>query len=191
MRFYLTNLEWRYLVLETTPEHPFYVNEIWVNAEDLTTGTVLTSLNDNNEIIALGTITQTERIEQEQMMYNLTVDTAHTFFVGEEGWLVHNTGPCLKILEGRQGKHIFGHPNFIEGNSVFTYSDPKELVNKFAGTGLPKNNIPFGQPGHVEVVDFGVDIGWVVDQYTGVATRTTKGTIRYANDGVHIVPANP
>jgi hypothetical protein len=23
-------------------------------------------------------------------MYNLTVDTAHTFFVGELGWLVHN-----------------------------------------------------------------------------------------------------
>jgi hypothetical protein len=24
-------------------------------------------------------------------MYNLTVDDAHTFFVGEQAWLVHNT----------------------------------------------------------------------------------------------------
>jgi hypothetical protein len=28
-------------------------------------------------------------------MYNLTVDEAHTFFVGDGAWLVHNTnGPC-------------------------------------------------------------------------------------------------
>jgi hypothetical protein len=26
-----------------------------------------------------------------QLMYNLTVDDAHTFFVGEQAWLVHNT----------------------------------------------------------------------------------------------------
>lgn len=28
-------------------------------------------------------------------MYNLTVDEAHTFFVGEGEWLVHNTDGCL------------------------------------------------------------------------------------------------
>jgi hypothetical protein len=27
-------------------------------------------------------------------MYNLTVETAHTFFVGDGQWLVHNAGPC-------------------------------------------------------------------------------------------------
>ena len=27
-------------------------------------------------------------------MYNLTVDTAHTFFVGQGQWLVHNAGVC-------------------------------------------------------------------------------------------------
>ncbi|MCQ3938097.1 MAG: hypothetical protein DPW18_13765 [Chloroflexi bacterium] len=30
-------------------------------------------------------------VEKAQEMYNLTVDTAHTFFVGEGQWLVHNT----------------------------------------------------------------------------------------------------
>ena len=29
-----------------------------------------------------------------QVMYNLTVAGAHTFFVGEQRWLVHNSGPC-------------------------------------------------------------------------------------------------
>jgi Bacterial EndoU nuclease/Pretoxin HINT domain len=117
LRFYLTNLEWRYLdndttddtpglVLETTPEHPFLVNNTWVNAEDLMVDTVLTSLNDNNEIIPLGTITATERIDQEKLMYNLTVDTAHTFFVGEGEWLVHNAGPCVDLLHPDDIKHI-------------------------------------------------------------------------------------
>jgi hypothetical protein len=31
-------------------------------------------------------------------MYNLTVDDAHTFFVGEQSWLVHNT--CLDTYPG-------------------------------------------------------------------------------------------
>ena len=65
-----------------------------MNAEDLTVGTVLTSFDGEDGIIPLGTITKTERIELEKLMYNLTVDTAHTFFVGEQGWLVHNADPC-------------------------------------------------------------------------------------------------
>ena len=31
------------------------------------------------------------------MMYNLTVDTAHTFFVGDGQWLVHNTCPLYPL----------------------------------------------------------------------------------------------
>jgi hypothetical protein len=52
--------------------------------------TVLTSFDGDDGINPLGTITATERIVQEKMMYNLTVDTAHTFFVGEGEWLMHN-----------------------------------------------------------------------------------------------------
>jgi Pretoxin HINT domain len=33
-----------------------------------------------------------------QLMYNLAVDDAHTFFVGEQAWLVHNT--CLDTYPG-------------------------------------------------------------------------------------------
>jgi hypothetical protein len=61
------------LVLETTPEHPFYVNGTWLNAEDLMVGTVLTSFDGKENIIQLGTITVRERINQEKVMYNLTV----------------------------------------------------------------------------------------------------------------------
>jgi hypothetical protein len=37
-----------------------------------------------------------------QEMYNLTVDTAHTFFVGEGQWLVHNS--CNWLGEGKAPK---------------------------------------------------------------------------------------
>jgi hypothetical protein len=33
-------------------------------------------------------------------MYNLTVAIAHTFFVGEEQWLVHNASKCAFISRG-------------------------------------------------------------------------------------------
>ncbi|MFN8531670.1 MAG: hypothetical protein U0670_23950 [Anaerolineae bacterium] len=37
-----------------------------------------------------GTVEQVEVVAQHQQMYNLTVDEAHTFFVGDDQWLVHN-----------------------------------------------------------------------------------------------------
>jgi hypothetical protein len=42
----------------------------------------------NGEIAAVLSI---ELVQRTQQMYNLTVDVAHTFFVGDEQWLVHNT----------------------------------------------------------------------------------------------------
>ena len=38
-----------------------------------------------------------EVVEQPQVMYNLTVAQAHTFFVGDGQWLVHNQ--CAKVLQ--------------------------------------------------------------------------------------------
>jgi hypothetical protein len=32
-------------------------------------------------------------------MYDLTVDEAHTFFVGDGQWLVHNTQSCIPSLD--------------------------------------------------------------------------------------------
>lgn len=54
-------------------------------------GTAITSLDGESGVETTGRITAVERHEMPQTMCNLTVDTAHTFFVGEEQWLVHNT----------------------------------------------------------------------------------------------------
>ena len=84
-------------LLETTDEHPFYVMDSapwlsvgqtagrWVDAGELSIG--------NNIWRADGSTGEVESVEVaavQQRMYNLTVDTAHTFFVGQGQWLVHN-----------------------------------------------------------------------------------------------------
>lgn len=83
-------------LIETTPEHPFFVvGSEWVNAGELQTGDTVVSFDGDKGILANGTVISVERIEEPQIMYNLTVEEAHTFFVGEGEWLVYNSGPCL------------------------------------------------------------------------------------------------
>jgi len=73
--------------ITTTPEHPFFTRErSWVAADALRLGDHIRAAD--------GTWGVVERLllrSDTQVMYNLTVATAHTFFVGEGGWLVHNT----------------------------------------------------------------------------------------------------
>jgi hypothetical protein len=74
--------------LQTTAQHPFYTlgygsvdaGNLWLGAQvrraDGSTGVVQGAVFD----------------ARSQPMYNLTVATAHTFFVGDAQWLVHNCG---------------------------------------------------------------------------------------------------
>lgn len=77
--------------METTPGHPFYTDLGWVDAGDLQIGSLVMRADGS-----YGAVQTLEVKERPQLMYDLTVDTAHTFFVGEGEWLVHNTG-CLTI----------------------------------------------------------------------------------------------
>lgn len=92
-----------------------------------------------------------------------------------------------KLHMGQQGKHIAGHSNYTMGRSVLR-ADPAKLAER-AGTGTPVNNLPRGQPGFRERIDFGEVIGDFVKD--GVATPTTKGIIHYGKEGIHIVPSAP
>jgi hypothetical protein len=87
------------------------------------------------------------------------------------------------LNEGKQGKHIEGHNNFIPGRSKITISLERlqELFNEYKGTGIKDEN--------KEVVDFKEIIGLHVNEKTGAETPTTWGTIHYdKNGGYHIVP---
>ncbi|MFN8635250.1 MAG: polymorphic toxin-type HINT domain-containing protein [Chloroflexota bacterium] len=72
--------------LEATPEHPFSVQgRGWVHAEDLRPGDrVLRAFGGT------GTVTSVTLKRHLQVMYNLSIYGAHTFFVGDSLTLVHN-----------------------------------------------------------------------------------------------------
>lgn len=95
-------------------------------------------------------------------------------------------GKQLNLHEGRQGKHIIGHNNYIPGKSIFfgSLEDAQQLVREFAGKGI---TLPNGR----ERVNFGRIIGYYVDQITHEKIPTTWGIIHYSQDGVHIVPSKP
>lgn len=97
----------------------------------------------------------------------------------------------VRISWDKQNKHIPGKHNYLENKSVLQHKDPQGLLSKFAGTGQKKNAVSTGNPGYKEVVDFKEPIGIWISEDGKVALTTTKGTIHYAKDGAHIVPAKP
>lgn len=103
--------------IETTPDYPFYtLDRGWVNAEDLRFGDLVPQLD--GEIEAVRWI---EVVQRSQPMYNLTLTSAHTFFVGDQRWLVHNANlPCIPILQGDQPRDLtrqaHSHIKVFEGS---------------------------------------------------------------------------
>jgi hypothetical protein len=97
-------------VIETTPEHPFYTLEAgWLDAEDLEPGMHVPSASGEP-----GEVSSVDFAARPAIMYNLTVEVAHTFFVGEGEWLVHNTGcdirwdPNVQRYRGTDGRFAPG-----------------------------------------------------------------------------------
>ena len=93
-------------IIKATPEHPFYVvgcNDSrttvvgfgvgWVKAKDLRTGDVLRLLSGETVTVESVTITH---LDTPVKVYNFEVEDFHTYFVGEDGWLVHNNN-CTSV----------------------------------------------------------------------------------------------
>jgi hypothetical protein len=86
--------------LETTPEHAFYTDERgWVPAQDLQVGMHVWRADGT-----MGRVQSVLQVQQPQRMYNLSVAEAHTFFVGDGEWLVHNCArPRLQLPSRAKG----------------------------------------------------------------------------------------
>jgi hypothetical protein len=91
-------------VIQTTDEHPFWVEGIgWTNAGDLQVGQTLSELDGTNDV----TLVATHRDETPEgvAVFNLTVEGDHTYFVADENgnavW-VHNK-KCIPNPFGRTG----------------------------------------------------------------------------------------
>jgi hypothetical protein len=107
--------------LETTPEHPFFTQEYgWLPAGELAVGMHIRKANGE-----YGIVQAIEVVQRQQPMYNLTVAGAHTFFVGQQRWLVHNV--C----------------NPVRPYEVGTYD---ELAARSHGDTLQIHHVPQGAP---------------------------------------------
>ena len=84
-------------IIHTTPTHPFWDRSIglWVDADALDPYHQL-STADGTAV----TVLAIQSFAGRQLMYNLTVDTIHTYYVivGTTSVLVHNTGPDCGTL---------------------------------------------------------------------------------------------
>ena len=75
--------------ITTTPSHPFYVaHKGWYAAVDLRAGDILVLVN--GEYVTLEK-TQHEILEAPITVYNFEVEDYHTYYVGTDGVLVHNS----------------------------------------------------------------------------------------------------
>ena len=104
--------------IETTIEHPFYKKVAregdddeggeWVPAGQLEIGDQLLRADDTT-----GRVEAIYFSYQPETMYNMSVQTAHTYFVGEGQWLVHNA--CNNALRLRPfASNSTLNKNFIE-----------------------------------------------------------------------------
>ncbi|WP_034344049.1 DUF1308 domain-containing protein [Deinococcus misasensis] len=141
-----------------TPEHPFYVTERldgeprpkpeghpdlsdkWVGAGHLKVGDKLKQADGT-----LGEVRYVNTIQEARTMYNLEVEEAHTFFVGTQGWLVHNgcggvnldTGSAVALIS--EGSTVRGTiKNAIGDQPIYmTQTALAEFENIVAKAGGP------------------------------------------------------
>ena len=73
-------------IIETTEEHPFYVNSKWVKAKDLVVGDLLFTFKGETK-----RINNLNSSDTSVIVYNFEVETHHNYFVGNDKILVHNT----------------------------------------------------------------------------------------------------
>ena len=95
----------------------------------------------------------------------------------------------LTLEEGKQGKHIIGHNNYIEGRSYLTISmkEAQELVDQYAGTG----ELLFSSEGkwkNQEIIKTDKIIGYNVSDIDNSKIETKNFKIHYSKKGTHIVP---
>ncbi len=102
--------------VETTPEHHFFTrNHGWVYAGDLAVGAQVRRADGG-----FGTVHAVTSVRQARIMYNLTVATAHTFFVGSGQWLVHNSDCDVAMPRGYdRGKAGYEKPDLPNTRCIY------------------------------------------------------------------------
>jgi hypothetical protein len=129
--------------LETTPEHAFYTDERgWVPAQDLQVGMHIWRADGT-----MGAVQSVLQVQQPQRMYNLSVAEAHTFFVGDGAWLVHNAkcgGDTTWTRRGREAHRALRDKVLAKGRG---WRSERTIEDKVTGKKYRPDIItPSGRP---------------------------------------------
>jgi len=115
----------------------------WVDAGELGIGDDVRSVDGFT-----GDVESVVVVPVQQWMYNLTVETAHTFFVGQQGWLVHNSGPCnINPSDLKLSDTVLKHLDDVtkKGTKARPYGDSRLVIKEIMEASNPISD-PGGLP---------------------------------------------
>lgn len=75
--------------------------------------------------------------------------------------------------------------------SIICHSHLQSLIDEFAFTGMKDSQRRTDSPGYRELINFGENIGFAIDECSFEKIPTTWGKIHYSKKGAHIVPYLP
>ena len=117
-------------VIKTTSIHPFYCNEKWVEAGNLSVGDKILHVDGLEH-----TIKTIEKSDTLSTVYNFEVGGTHNYFA--EGYLVHNKGPSLGSGEAVM---VSGSGNTITSQSQASLSVGDDVLSAKI-LGLPDTDV--------------------------------------------------
>ncbi|USX11873.1 polymorphic toxin-type HINT domain-containing protein [Oxalobacteraceae bacterium OTU3CAMAD1] len=116
--------------MEVTDNHPYWVKGMgWVDAEKLTTNSLLQSL-DGQEL----KVVSLEKLGRSEVTYNFTVADFHTYFAGSQKAFVHNCSGCKLAEEAvtSLSKIALGAPAKMQDHHLL----PQQFDRFFAQRGI-------------------------------------------------------
>lgn len=92
--------------LTATDGHPFKTSDGWCDAIVLKAGSKLLLKSDGESTERTATVVSISTEQTTVPVFSIEVATAHTFFVGEDGELVHNSCPINRITKHTINRHV-------------------------------------------------------------------------------------
>ncbi|MCR9141879.1 MAG: TIGR04388 family protein [bacterium] len=131
------------MTIETTWSHPFYIQDRgWVEAKDLAAGDIsftAASQSDASGRLQLDPkglrITSVESLRTPESVFNFTVETDHTYFVGASDVLVHNRNYLDMFEDSKKGLSLLKATN----SGVMGATELARASNKCANLDVEEN----------------------------------------------------
>ena len=169
-------------LIQATPDHPFYINERWIKAGDLTTGDSLTLFKGQKKIVKQVSLKDTNVI-----VYNFEVEDHHNYFINQSKILVHNGGCAITTLD-----NLSDFKN-LEGKTVddIVCMIPRRAVR--TATVWPHPSLPSGiTVGHPWVYNWTTNDGYPIRLWMhGPDSNAPVGSYAYTGWVLRIKIENP